>query len=195
MRRSTARAKWSSHSPGSSCIEPTVRPSRSILPTTRAIDLIKLQNGITSALTQDAAVPAGNYDWMRLKVLASKNSQGESYIRMLNGAQYPLWIPSGAEIRSQAESRVHGGAGERDTADHRLRSAQVDSRAAGAGPELHHEADPAHQRSAPGRQARRHGGSRSPRRSAARAGLAGVRLQGRALSLRRRRGDAGRSGC
>ncbi len=66
-------------------------------PSTRAIDLIKLQGGVTDALTQDAAVPAGDYDWMRLKVLASKNSQGESYIKLLNGAQYPLWIPSGAE--------------------------------------------------------------------------------------------------
>ena len=64
---------------------------------TKAIDLIKLQDGVTGALTQGSAVPAGNYDWMRLKVLASKNSQGESYIKLLSGAQYPLWIPSGAE--------------------------------------------------------------------------------------------------
>jgi hypothetical protein len=64
---------------------------------TKSIDLIKLQGGVTSALTQDSAVPAGSYDWMRLKVLASKNAQGESYIKLLSGAQYPLWIPSGAE--------------------------------------------------------------------------------------------------
>jgi Domain of unknown function (DUF4382) len=64
---------------------------------TKSIDLIKLQNGVTSDLTRGAAVPAGTYDWMRLKVLADKNSQGESYITLLNGAQYPLWIPSGAE--------------------------------------------------------------------------------------------------
>jgi hypothetical protein len=63
----------------------------------KSIDLIKLQQGVTSALTQESAVPAGNYDWMRLKVLASKNSQGESYIKLLSGQQYPLWIPSGAE--------------------------------------------------------------------------------------------------
>src|SRR5262245_15927777 len=63
----------------------------------KSIDLIKLQDGVTSALTQDSAVPAGNYDWMRLKVLATKNSQGESYIKLLTGQQYPLWIPSGAE--------------------------------------------------------------------------------------------------
>ncbi len=63
----------------------------------KSIDLIKLQGGVTSALTQESAVPAGNYDWMRLKVLATKNSQGESYIKLLTGQQYPLWIPSGAE--------------------------------------------------------------------------------------------------
>jgi uncharacterized protein DUF4382 len=66
-------------------------------PTPKSIDLVKLQNGVTSAITQDSAVPAGSYDWVRLKVLASKNSQGESYIKLLSGQQYPLWIPSGAE--------------------------------------------------------------------------------------------------
>jgi hypothetical protein len=65
--------------------------------TNRAIDLMKLQGGVTNALTQDAAIPAGEYDWMRLKVLATRNSQSESYIRLLSGLQYPLWIPSGAE--------------------------------------------------------------------------------------------------
>jgi Domain of unknown function (DUF4382) len=64
---------------------------------TKSMDLIKLQHGVTGVLTQDTAVAAGDYDWMRLKVLASKNSQGESYIKLLSGAQYPLWIPSGAE--------------------------------------------------------------------------------------------------
>jgi hypothetical protein len=63
----------------------------------KSIDLIKLQGGVTGALTQDSAVPAGDYDWIRLKVLATKNSQGESYIKLLNGSQYPLWIPSGSE--------------------------------------------------------------------------------------------------
>src|SRR5262249_51670792 len=63
----------------------------------KSIDLLKLQNGATGALTQGDAVPAGNYDWMRLKVLADKNSQGESFIMLLNGTQYPLYVPSGAE--------------------------------------------------------------------------------------------------
>jgi hypothetical protein len=64
---------------------------------TKSVDLIKLQSGVTGVLTDGAAVPAGDYQWMRLKVLADKNSQGESYITLLNGAQYPLYIPSGAE--------------------------------------------------------------------------------------------------
>jgi hypothetical protein len=66
-------------------------------PSPKSIDLIKLQGGVTGALTQDSAVPAGDYDWMRLKVLATQNAQGESYIKLLSGSQYPLWIPSGAE--------------------------------------------------------------------------------------------------
>jgi len=66
-------------------------------PNTKSIDLITLQNGVTGSLTDGASVPAGDYDWMRLKVLADKNSQGESYITLSSGAQYPLYIPSGAE--------------------------------------------------------------------------------------------------
>lgn len=66
-------------------------------PSSKSIDLLQLQGGATSDLTDGAAVPAGNYDWMRLKVLATQNSQGESYILLKNGNQYPLWIPSGAQ--------------------------------------------------------------------------------------------------
>jgi hypothetical protein len=63
----------------------------------KTVDLLKLQNGVTGVLTDGASVPAGSYDWMRLKVLADKNTQGQSYIKLLDGTQYPLWIPSGAE--------------------------------------------------------------------------------------------------
>ncbi len=123
MRRSTARAKSSWPSPAWSCTGPTAQTITIDLPKTRTIDLIKLQNGVTSALTEDAAVPVGNYDWMRLKVLASKNTQGESYIRMLNGTQYPLWIPQRFGNRPQAESRLRRRAGEHHAAGHRLRPA------------------------------------------------------------------------
>lgn len=66
-------------------------------PNIKSIDLIKLQNGATGSLTDGAGVPAGRYEWMRLKVQADKNSQSGSYIVLSNGQQYPLWIPSGAE--------------------------------------------------------------------------------------------------
>lgn len=64
---------------------------------TQHIDLLKLQGGATGILTQGAAVPAGDYQWLRLKVLADKDTQNESYITLSNGSQYPLYIPSGAE--------------------------------------------------------------------------------------------------
>ena len=66
-------------------------------PSAKQIDLLKLQNGVTGGLTQGESVPAGNYDWMRLDVLANKNTQGQSYITLSTGAQYPLYIPSGSE--------------------------------------------------------------------------------------------------
>lgn len=66
-------------------------------PSPKQIDLLKLQNGVTGALTQGESVPAGSYDWMRLDVLATKDTQGESYITLSTGAQYPLYIPSGSE--------------------------------------------------------------------------------------------------
>ncbi|HVS77757.1 MAG TPA: DUF4382 domain-containing protein [Steroidobacteraceae bacterium] len=66
-------------------------------PSAKQIDLLKLQNGVTGALTQGESVPAGSYDWMRLDVLANKDTQGESYITLNTGAQYPLYIPSGAQ--------------------------------------------------------------------------------------------------
>ncbi|HEX8755482.1 MAG TPA: DUF4382 domain-containing protein [Steroidobacteraceae bacterium] len=66
-------------------------------PSARQIDLLQLQNGVTAALAQGQSVPAGNYDWMQLEVLATKDTQGQSYIALDSGAQYPLYIPSGSE--------------------------------------------------------------------------------------------------
>lgn len=66
-------------------------------PSPMQIDLMTLQNGLTGALLQNQSVPPGNYDWMQLDVLADKDTQGESYITLNTGAQYPLYIPSGSE--------------------------------------------------------------------------------------------------
>jgi hypothetical protein len=65
-------------------------------PSAQQIDLMQLQNGLTAALLQSQSVPSGTYDWMQLNVLADKDTQGESYIMLNTGAQYPLYIPSGS---------------------------------------------------------------------------------------------------
>lgn len=65
-------------------------------PSAQPIDLMQLQNGLTAALLQSQSVPSGTYDWMQLNVLADKDTQGESYIMLNTGAQYPLYIPSGS---------------------------------------------------------------------------------------------------
>ena len=65
-------------------------------PSAQQIDLTQLQNGLTAALLQRRSVPTGTYDWMQLNVRADKATQGESYILLNTGAQYPLYIPSGS---------------------------------------------------------------------------------------------------
>jgi Domain of unknown function (DUF4382) len=66
-------------------------------PSAQPIDLLQLQNGTLGALLQGEAVPAGTYDWLQLNVLANKDTQGQSYITLDTGAQYPLYIPSGSQ--------------------------------------------------------------------------------------------------
>jgi hypothetical protein len=61
------------------------------------VDLLQLQNGVTQALLQNQSVPSGSYDSMQLNVLANANTQGQSYITLDTGAQYPLYVPSGSE--------------------------------------------------------------------------------------------------
>lgn len=61
------------------------------------IDLLRLQNGVTQPLLQNASVPSGSYDWMQLKVLANANTQGQSYITLNTGAQYPLYVPTASQ--------------------------------------------------------------------------------------------------
>jgi len=63
----------------------------------KAIDLLQLQDGVTDTLLSNEKVPAGEYEWMRLKVLAERNLSGASYIRLNDGSEYPLFVPSGAQ--------------------------------------------------------------------------------------------------
>lgn len=63
----------------------------------KAIDLLQLQDGVTDTLLSNEKVPAGEYEWMRLKVRAERNLSGASYIRLNDGSEYPLFVPSGAQ--------------------------------------------------------------------------------------------------
>ena len=65
--------------------------------TPETIDLLKEQNGNEASLLSGVSVPAGNYDWIRLLLnVSSSGTVANSYIE-INGAQYPLVIPSGAQ--------------------------------------------------------------------------------------------------
>ena len=63
----------------------------------KTIDLVQEQNGNEASLLSDEPVPAGHYDWMRLILnVGADGTVANSYIE-INGAQYPLVIPSGAQ--------------------------------------------------------------------------------------------------
>lgn len=63
----------------------------------KSFDLLQLQHGVTDDLLTGESVTAGEYEWMRLKVLAELNQQDASYILLESGEQYPLYVPSGAQ--------------------------------------------------------------------------------------------------
>ncbi|MHB1539790.1 MAG: DUF4382 domain-containing protein [Steroidobacteraceae bacterium] len=63
----------------------------------QTINLLNEQNGNEASLLNGASVPAGNYDWIRLLLnVSASGTVANSYIE-INGAQYPLVIPSGAQ--------------------------------------------------------------------------------------------------
>lgn len=63
----------------------------------RSIDLLKFRDGLTTTLLDGVTVPAGQYSGLRLLISAQQNLQSGSYIRLRDGRQFPLFIPSGQE--------------------------------------------------------------------------------------------------
>lgn len=63
----------------------------------RQLDLLQFRNGVTANLLNGHPVLPGEYEWLRLKVSAEQNLQNGSRIRLRDGRQFPLYIPSGAE--------------------------------------------------------------------------------------------------
>lgn len=62
----------------------------------KTIDLLALQGTNRAMLLDGETIPAGEYEWMRLKVNADPNVAGDSYVTV-DGAQCEMRIPSGAE--------------------------------------------------------------------------------------------------
>lgn len=65
--------------------------------TPKSIDLLKFRDGATTNLIDGATVSAGQYSWLRLLLSAQQNLQSGSYIKLKDGRQFPLFIPSGSE--------------------------------------------------------------------------------------------------
>jgi len=60
----------------------------------RQIDLLALDGGGSEVLLADELLPAGEYEWIRLKVNAGRNAS-DSFIELDDGSVHPLFIPSG----------------------------------------------------------------------------------------------------
>lgn len=65
--------------------------------TPKRIDLLRYRDGASFNLLDNQAVLPGNYQWLRLRITAEQNLQSGSYIKLRDGRQFPLYIPSGAE--------------------------------------------------------------------------------------------------
>jgi hypothetical protein len=64
----------------------------------KRLDLLGLQGTNRALLLDGETVPAGTYEWLRLKVKADPNVGGDSYLRLTQGGeQCELRIPSGDE--------------------------------------------------------------------------------------------------
>ncbi len=64
----------------------------------KRLDLLALQGTNRALLLDGETVPAGEYEWMRLKVKADPNVGGDSYLRLTQGGEEcELRIPSGDE--------------------------------------------------------------------------------------------------
>jgi len=82
-------------------IKPSIGPAFDIdfvdantFPVLKTIDLMAQQGSHSEPLLVNHVLPAGHYEWMRLKVVAGQASM-ESYIELDDGSQHPLYVPSG----------------------------------------------------------------------------------------------------
>ncbi len=93
----------------------------------REVDLLAFQNGATVNLLENEVVDAGEYQWMRLNVIAEPNQSDGSYILFESGEQFPLFVPSGSEsgLKLNRPFRVATGGITRLVADFDLRKSII----------------------------------------------------------------------
>jgi hypothetical protein len=64
----------------------------------KSLDLLDLQGTTRAVILDGEEVPAGDYEWLRLKVKADPNVGGDSYLRLeVGGEECELRVPSGDE--------------------------------------------------------------------------------------------------
>ena len=78
--------------------------------TPRQINLLALSGGGSEILLEEKTLPAGHYEWIRLKVNAGLDAS-DSYIELNDGSQHALFIPSGNETGLKLVSGFTVGAG------------------------------------------------------------------------------------
>lgn len=66
-------------------------------PAPRQINLLALTGTDSDMLLTDALVPAGQYEWARLKVNATGDGVADSYIDLTDGSRHELDVPSGSQ--------------------------------------------------------------------------------------------------
>jgi hypothetical protein len=63
----------------------------------RAVDLLALTDGATTALVQNQSVQAGRYTAIRFIINAQSTSQSTSYVDLTTGERFPLVVPSNSD--------------------------------------------------------------------------------------------------
>jgi hypothetical protein len=61
----------------------------------KTINLLDYQNGNTASLLNEETLAAGDYEWIRLRVDATKEPGGSNIV--IDGNEHDLYIPSGAQ--------------------------------------------------------------------------------------------------
>ena len=103
-------------------------------PAPRQIDVLELDNGDTENLLDNVELPAGEYEWIRLKVNAGQNAS-DSYLETRFGTRHALFLPNGNEssLTISRDFTIEAGGTHNFTVDFDLRKSVL--RASGAGGE------------------------------------------------------------